>query len=100
KFPDTIFSSKPVTSDEEELRRLFYVALTRAQKRLFITYSAFTDANKGLEPSKFIAEILDIHDIPIQKIAVDPDILALFQRLQFTESAAPEIAKLEKDFIE
>ncbi len=32
KLPDTMFSSQPISSDEEELRRLFYVALTRAEK--------------------------------------------------------------------
>ncbi|MEO8583326.1 MAG: ATP-dependent DNA helicase [Flavitalea sp.] len=99
KIPDTIFSSKPVSSDEEELRRLFYVAITRAQKQLYITHASFTNDGKGLEPSKFIAEILDIHDIVPQKMIVDPETIAEFQILQFSETAAPEIEKIEKDFI-
>src|SRR5690606_2202604 len=32
KLPPTIFSSQSKSSDEEELRRVFYVALTRAEK--------------------------------------------------------------------
>lgn len=99
KFPDTIFSSKPVSGDEEELRRLFYVALTRAQKKLIITHAAFTNDGKGLEPSRFIAEILDIHDLTIKKIIPDAEKTAEFHVLQFTETAAPEIEKIEKDFI-
>lgn len=99
KFPDTIFSSKPVSSDEEELRRLFYVALTRAQHKLIISHAAFTNDGKGLEPSKFIAEILDYHDLPSKKIMVDPEKMAEFQTLQFAETAAPEIEKMEKDFL-
>ena len=100
KIPDTIFSSKPVSSDEEELRRLFYVAITRAQIKLFITYAQFTNDGKAIEPSKFIAEILDIHDIPPQKAQVDADAMAEFQVLQFREAAAPEIEKMEKEFID
>lgn len=99
KFPDTIFSSKPASSDEEELRRLFYVALTRAQKKLFITHAAFTNDGKGLEPTRFIAEILDVHDLVSRKVTVDPAKVAEFQVLQFAETAAPEIEKIEKDFI-
>jgi DNA helicase-2/ATP-dependent DNA helicase PcrA len=99
KFPDTIFSSRPAASDEEELRRLFYVAITRAQKKLFITHAAFTNDNKGLEPSRFIAEILDFHEIPTEKVAIPAERLLEFQTLQFSEKAAPEIDKMENDFI-
>jgi DNA helicase-2/ATP-dependent DNA helicase PcrA len=98
-FPDTIFSSKPQVNDEEELRRLFYVAITRAQKRLFITHASFTNDNKGLEPSRFIAEILDFHDIPGEKVSIPAEKLSEFQALQFSETAAPEIEKMEKDFV-
>ena len=100
KIPDTIFSSKPITSDEEELRRLFYVAITRAQIKLFITYAQYTNDGKAIEPSKFIAEILDTHDIPPQKAVVNAEAMAEFQTLQFHEAAAPEIEKMEKEFID
>jgi len=99
KFPETVFSSKQHGDDEEELRRLFYVAITRAQKQLVITHAAFTNEGKGLEPSKFIAEILDLHDLPLEKATVTADQMLEFQLLQFSESAAPEIARIEKDFI-
>src|SRR5690606_32804300 len=55
KFPDTIFSSQPKASEEEELRRLFYVALTRAEKNLYISYAKFKNDGKEIEPSMFIA---------------------------------------------
>ncbi|MBL7699194.1 MAG: ATP-dependent helicase, partial [Chitinophagaceae bacterium] len=100
KFPDAVFSSKSLSSDEEELRRLFYVAITRAQIKLFITYSQFTNEGRGMEPSKFIAEILDLHDLPPQKIKIPANVLAEFQSFQFTDAAAPEIEKLEKDFMD
>jgi DNA helicase-2/ATP-dependent DNA helicase PcrA len=99
KMPDTLFSSKPSADEEEELRRLFYVAITRAQKKLFISHSAFSNDGKGMEPSKFIAEILDIHDLPSIRAEVTDEQMAEFQVLQFKELAVPEIASIEEDFI-
>ena len=99
KFPDTIFSSGPKSSDEEELRRLFYVALTRAEKHLYISYSKYKNDNKELEPSRFIAEIQDIHNLPLEKRFMSSDVVTEFEALQFDEIAAPEIQKIEEDFI-
>ena len=58
-LPDTIFSAQPKHNEEEELRRLFYVAITRTQLHLYISYSRLKNDGKELEPSLFIAEILD-----------------------------------------
>ncbi len=44
----------------EEERRLFYVAITRAQKNLYLTYSLASirfDGYKNLQPSEFISSI-------------------------------------------
>ena len=98
KFPDTIFSSQPKSSEEEELRRLFYVALTRAEKYLYISYAKFKNDGKEIEPSMFIAEILQQHELPVEKISITDDVLAAFELLQYTEQA-PEIEKAEEDFI-
>ena len=63
-FPhiNSIESSNPKDSIEEE-RRLFYVAMTRAKKKLYITNS-LSKFKKGvgtvkLKPSRFISEIPD-----------------------------------------
>ncbi|HKO80536.1 MAG TPA: ATP-dependent helicase, partial [Chitinophagaceae bacterium] len=98
-LPDTMFTSQPKQKDEEELRRLFYVALTRAERHLFISYSKYKNDGKELEPSMFIAEIQDLHPELTTKTGKisEEDILA-FSSLQFT-IAAPEIEKLEEEFI-
>ncbi|MDI3318859.1 ATP-dependent helicase [Pinibacter soli] len=98
-MPDTMFSSQPIQNDEEELRRLFYVALTRAEQHLFISYSRFKNDGKELEPSQFIAEIQEVHALPVQKVFVSDDVLAEFSILQFGESLQPEISKMEDDFV-
>ncbi len=99
-LPDTIFSSLPKHKDDEELRRLFYVALTRAEKHLYISFSHFKNDGKALEPSMFIAEILDRHLLPAEKIFIDEEVLSEFHALHFGESEAPEIEQIEKDFID
>jgi len=98
-FPDTMFTSQPKHLEEEELRRLFYVALTRAEQHLHISFSKFKNDGKEMEPSMFIAEILDQHDLAIKKVMVTPEAIAEFQALQFGDAIAPEIEQIEKDLI-
>lgn len=99
KLPDTIFSSQPAGSEEEELRRLFYVALTRAEQHLIISYSRFKNDGKEMEPSMFIAEIQDRHEIPAVKMIIEPDVLSAFTALTFAETGAPVIEKVEEEFV-
>jgi DNA helicase II / ATP-dependent DNA helicase PcrA len=121
KLPDTIFTSKTKTGSSgeagnvrkqvsppsgggdlegaEELRRLFYVALTRAEKHLQISYSRFKNDGKELEPSMFIAEIQNENDIPSEKVFISNEVQAEFNALHFSKAAAPEIEKIEQEFV-
>ena len=98
KLPDTIFTSGSASSDEEELRRLFYVALTRAEQYLYISYCKFKADGKELEPSMFIAEILQHHALPKQFIQLEPAMLMEYEALRYVHTQ-PEIQKAEADFI-
>ncbi len=98
-FPDTMFSSQPASKDEEELRRLFYVALTRAAHHLYISYSRFKMDGKELEPSMFIAEIQQHHTFPIEKVFVASDHMVHFAALELGGIVKPEIDKMEEDLI-
>lgn len=91
-MPNTIFNSLPKQKDEEELRRLFYVAMTRAEQHLSISYCRFNNDGKELEPSMFIAEIKK--ELPAEKVFVGEDVFMQFQALHF-EERAPEIEKME-----
>jgi DNA helicase II / ATP-dependent DNA helicase PcrA len=99
KLPDTIFSSHATANDEEELRRLFYVAITRAEQHLYISYSKYKNDGKELEPSMFIAEILDQHALPVEKVILDANVIAEFTALNFAEAEAPEIEKIEEEIV-
>jgi len=103
RYPDTLFTSRvkpgPETNDLEELRRLFYVALTRVEIHLFISYARYRPDGKELEPSVFIAEILDEHPLPVEQITLSGETLAEFDALPFTETIAPEIEQAEEGFI-
>ncbi|WP_242692015.1 ATP-dependent DNA helicase [Aridibaculum aurantiacum] len=98
-FPDTMFTSVSKAKEEEELRRLFYVALTRAEKHLYISYSKFKNDGRELEPSMFIAEIQEKNLLPVEKIFIDEDVQAEFAALHFQEDLQPEIDKAEEDFV-
>ncbi len=99
KLPDTIFAAgSHRNADEEELRRLFYVALTRAEKYLNISFARYKNDGKELEPSMFIAEITEQHPIPVEKVILNPEQQMEFETLQFT-AQSPQIEKAEEDFI-
>lgn len=99
KFPATVFSTASPGNDTEELRRLFYVALTRAEQHLFISYARFKNDGKETEPSMFIAEIRELQQLNVEKIIIDKEQLSEFALLNFAESASPEIEKMEADSI-
>lgn len=99
KIPPNVFATISNAKDNEELRRLFYVALTRAEQHLYISYSKFKNDGKEIEPSMFIAEIQETYKLPVEKIALDEETISIFAALNFAEGQAPEIAKLEDDII-
>lgn len=106
KIPENVFESHENSSavnrentDIEELRRLFYVALTRAEHYLYISYCRFKNDGKELEPSMFLAEIQEQHQLPVEKVFTSEDVLTEFQLVQLSETEAPEIGRIEEDFI-
>ncbi|OQP45816.1 ATP-dependent helicase [Niastella populi] len=83
----------------EELRRLFYVALTRAEHYLYISYCRYKNDGKELEPSMFLAEIQEQHQLPVEKVFTSEEVITEFQLVQFRETEAPEIGRIEEEFI-
>lgn len=98
KLPHTVFSKETPEEKEEELRRLFFVAATRAEQYLFISYPCFTNEGKALEPSRFIAEMTENHKA--SSYVIDEDTKLQYSSLRYGMVKLPELEKAEKDFIE
>ncbi|MFL5741913.1 MAG: ATP-dependent helicase [Flavisolibacter sp.] len=99
-FPDTLFASQAKGNDTEELRRLFYVAITRAKKYLYISYSNFSNDGKQLEPSMFLAEIQQEHELPREQVVIDGEVITSFGALQFEKTIAPEVQHLDDELVD
>src|SRR6185312_13948380 len=98
RFPDTLFSTLPTGNKEEELRRLFYVALTRAEKKLGISFIKIKPDGKDAEQSMFVAELIEANNLEIKTILLPQEELMEYELLNFLPQA-PEIEKAEEDFI-
>ncbi len=62
KLPARVFSFNQAGEREEsektdEELNIFYVALTRAKKEVYLTYASLKDSGEPTEPTRFIAEI-------------------------------------------
>jgi DNA helicase II / ATP-dependent DNA helicase PcrA len=98
-LPDTVLSSLEHANDKEELRRLFYVAITRAKQNLTISYSQYKSDGKEAEPSQFIIEVIEGKEASIQKIELPSEVKATYTLLRLQSAPMPEIQQLEDDFI-
>ncbi|MFA6152725.1 MAG: ATP-dependent DNA helicase [Chitinophagaceae bacterium] len=77
KFPDTLTR----TVDEQDgdykievARRVFYVAITRAKKHLYVSFAQQKDDGKPLEPSVFVEEIIS-DERPVKRFVETPDFI-------------------------
>ncbi len=98
-LPDNIFNSTYAADEDEELRRLFYVALTRAEKYLTISYCLFKEDGKEIEPTRFIAEIQDGYALEPNIIKLNDEDLQNFQMLILNGLQAPQVAAIEEDLV-
>ncbi|MFL5787956.1 MAG: PD-(D/E)XK nuclease family protein, partial [Flavisolibacter sp.] len=100
-FPDTLFASQTKANETEELRRLFYVAITRAKKHLNFSFAEYNADGKLLEPSMFLAEIQEIHHLPSEEIIIDTTVSDQFNELPFAKNElAPEVQHLDDELVD
>lgn len=99
KFPDNLMDTAGEDNNNEEKRRAFFVAITRAEKNLFISIPENSDEGKILQPSVFTAEIKDKTELPEDKPELTEEQLLQFAALNFTKVKQPRIEAVEKQFI-
>ncbi len=100
KFPKSLFVSNTTSSSDEELRRLFYVAITRAEKHLTISYANHKEDGKEIEPTMFLEEIRSTHALTEENKEHDENILASFSLVQFTKISSPTIERMDADIVD
>ncbi len=97
-LPDTLTFTN-AENRIESLRRLFYVAMTRAKQHLFISYAAFNNEGKELEPSQFISEMQLGGNSITQKETVSEEALIAFKIAELSPAEPVAIDLFDKDFI-
>jgi DNA helicase II / ATP-dependent DNA helicase PcrA len=96
-FPPTLTTSNSQVQEEDD-RRLMYVAMTRAKNYLYISYPLHSDEDKKLEPSKFVAESILSED-EIKEINIpDDDVLLYKAELMRFSRGVPQL--IEHDLID
>lgn len=99
-LPDTLFVANSSADKTEELRRLFYVALTRAEKHLTISYAKFKEDGKEMETSMFIEELKSNHAFSEEQVVLQDEEIATFNLVRLLSTHEPVIDKMESDIID
>ena len=97
-LPDTLTYTRQDNIDES-LRRLFYVAMTRAKEHLIISYHSSDNGGKNLEKSKFVAEVMEGARIKISAEQIDQDELFELSVQALQKNRKPVIELYDHDFL-
>jgi len=102
KLPFGLLSSeitKNIEDDYEEDRRLFYVALTRAKKQIYLSYSQYKESGKNQNASVFISEI-DNQLIENKKFNDKENALkTYYQYTNISHQLKPNLSEYLKDYL-
>ncbi|MBC8173033.1 MAG: ATP-dependent helicase, partial [Chitinophagales bacterium] len=98
-LPDTLTFTKD-TNAVESLRRLFYVAMTRAKEHLYISYSTHKDDGKETEPSQFVSEVINGTCILPAQQTIPESILTEYAIAELLQSITPHVDLFDGDFIQ
>ncbi|PCJ63192.1 MAG: hypothetical protein COA58_16510 [Bacteroidetes bacterium] len=94
-----LIPGEPKKATEEESRRLFYVALTRARKDIEISYAVKDDKDKDLTKSLFVVELEESGAASFQQQeAAEEDLLHFFD-FMLTPQNKEYISLIHQDFV-
>ncbi|MBM3433071.1 MAG: ATP-dependent helicase [Bacteroidetes bacterium] len=100
RLPPTVFQEETDTEAVEELRRLFFVSITRAKKHLYVSYPKLKHNGNLLEPSQFYEELKTILSSTPQEIRLSEEMESRFASLRFGLIQRPVIDPSEQDWVD
>ena len=100
RLPPNVFDQDTEAEITEELRRLFFVSVTRAEKHLYISYPKMKNDGALMEPSQFIEEMRLPMELPVNEIILEDEQKNLYAALRFGIVQKPVLQQAEKDYTE
>jgi DNA helicase-2/ATP-dependent DNA helicase PcrA len=100
RLPHNVLEQESEAETTEELRRLFFVAVTRAAKYLSISYPLMKNDGKLLEQSQFVEEMKQALGLIPKQVKLSEEEKTVFAALRFGIIQKPELEKAEKEFID
>ncbi|MBS1921299.1 MAG: ATP-dependent helicase [Bacteroidetes bacterium] len=100
RLPPNVFELETSSEILEELRRLFFVSITRAEKYLYISYPKMTSKGKELIGSQFVEEIRDPMNLQTENLVLTETEKFEFTNLRFGIVQKPVLQEAEKEYID
>jgi DNA helicase-2/ATP-dependent DNA helicase PcrA len=100
RLPPTVFQEETEAESVEELRRLFFVSITRAKKHLYISYPKTKQNGALTEPSQFYEEVKRTMKLEPVHIRLDEATENRFAGLRFGLIRRPVIDPAEQDWVD
>jgi DNA helicase-2/ATP-dependent DNA helicase PcrA len=88
RLPPALAAPPGDAADCEEARRLFFVALTRAQAQLTVCWATHDEAGKELAPCEFVDE-LHQQGLALTEVTVAPTVLAAARQAELAPPPPP-----------
>ena len=97
-LPETLAPKTEINEDEEN-RRLFYVALTRAKRHLYVSWAERNASDKEQEKAAYVAEAEAAHIGRAEYIALPDEDLLDFQMHVMQEAQLPDVNLIDTDYL-
>jgi DNA helicase-2/ATP-dependent DNA helicase PcrA len=94
-----LLPGEPESANEEESRRLFYVALTRARKNIEVSYAIKDEKDKDLTKSVYVVELEESNTAPLLKEEVQEDEMLHFFDFMIQHNEEQFVDLVNQDFV-